>query len=204
MIDFLITKSVEILVDLGYLGVFLSALGLFPTEIVIAIFAASPGSNILLISLVSSLGSLVGSIPTYIIGYIFTEDVLYKFLNGKGSFLHIDTESIDKSKKKIMKHASVYIFVTRFIPWLRVVTGIAAGYMKMNIISYCVSIFTGMFLYTLLISYLGLEAGSNWELLKEYINLLDKWVIIILFSAFLIFFLYKSKKRIMRKIRKST
>ena len=202
MIDFLITKSVEILVDLGYLGVFLSALGLFPTEIVIAIFAATPGSNILLIGLVSSLGAVVGGLPTYAIGYIFTEDVLYRFLNGKGSFLHIDTQSIDKSKKKVRKNAFIYIFITRLIPWLRVVTSIAAGYMKVNILNYSLGIFTGMFVYTLLISYLGLEAGNNWDLLKEYINLVDKWIIIILFSAFLIFFLYKSKKKIMSKIRK--
>lgn len=201
MIDFLITKSVEILVDLGYLGIFLSALGLFPTEVVIAIFASTPGANLLLIALASSLGAVVGGLPTYAIGYIFTEDVLYKFLRGKGSFLHINTKRIDNSKEKIRKNAFIYLFITRLIPWLRVVASIAAGYMKANLFSYSLGIFFGMFVYTLLISYLGLEAGNNWELIKEYINLVDKWIMIILFSSFLIFFLYKSKKKIVSKIR---
>lgn len=201
MIDFLLTKLAEILADLGYWGIFLSALGLFPTEVVIALFSASPESSILLIALVSSLGAVIGGIPTYYLGYIFTEDVLYKWLNGKGSFLRIDTNKISNSKEKIRKHAFIYIFITRLVPWLRVAASIAAGYVKMNFFQYCLSIFLGMSLYTLLISVLGIQAEHNWEVIQGYLNVIDKWIIIILITSALTYILFKSKRKVIRRIR---
>ncbi|PKN02757.1 hypothetical protein CVU76_01850 [Candidatus Dojkabacteria bacterium HGW-Dojkabacteria-1] len=203
MIDFLLTKTVEILVDMGYWGVFLSSLGLFPSEIVIALFSATPDSNIWFTALAASFGALVGGIPTYFIGYIFTEDVLYKWLNGKGKFLHIDTEKIESNKKIVRKRGFIYVYITRLIPWLRIVASIAAGYVKVNLFQYVVAIFLGMFTYTILISFIGLEAGENWELVTDYIKILDRWIIIILVGGTIGYLLYKSKKKIMRKIRQS-
>lgn len=204
MIDFLLTKSVEILVDMGYWGVFLSSLGLFPSEIVIALFSATPDANIWYIALAASLGALIGGIPTYFIGYIFTEEVLYKWLNGKGKFLHIDTEKIEKNKKIIRKRGFLYVYITRLVPWLRIVASIAAGYVKVNIFQYMVAIFLGMFTYTMIISFIGLEAGENWELVTQYIKLLDRWIIILLFGGTLMYLLYKSKKKIMRRVRQGS
>jgi len=203
MIDFLLTKSVEILVDMGYWGVFLSSIGLFPSEIVIALFSATPNTNILYIALVASLGSLVGGVPIYFIGYIFTEDVLYKWLNGKGRFLHIDTEKIENSKKILRKRGFFYVYITRLIPWLRIVACIGAGYVKVNIFQYIVAIFLGMFTYTLLISYIGLEAGESWEQVTKYIKILDRGIIIILVGGTIGYLLYKSKKKIIKEIRQT-
>jgi membrane protein DedA with SNARE-associated domain len=202
MLDFLLTKTVEILVDMGYWGVFLSALGLFPTEVVITLFSATEESSMWLTAVVASVGSVVGGIPTYFLGYLFTEDVLYKWLNGKGSFLRIDTNKIDESKKKIRKHAFIYLFITRLIPWLRVVVSIAAGYVKTGLVGYSIAVFLGMFLYTILLSIIGAEAGHSWEIIQDYLNTIDRWVIILIISSSLTYFLYKSKKRVIRRIRK--
>ncbi len=202
MIDFLLTKTVEILVDMGYWGVFLSALGLFPTEVVITFFSATEESSMWLIALVASIGSVVGGIPTYFLGYLFTEDVLYKWLNGKGSFLRIDTKSIEKSKKKIRKHSFIYIFLTRLIPWLRVVASIAAGYVKTGILQFSVAVFLGMFLYTILLSVIGAQAGHNWDEIQKYLNTIDKGVIALIIASTLTYFLYKSKKKVIQRIRK--
>jgi membrane protein DedA with SNARE-associated domain len=202
MIDFLLTKSVEILVDMGYWGVFLSALGLFPTEVVITLFSAAEESSMWLIAVVASLGAVIGGIPTYFLGYLFTEDVLYKWLNGKGSFLRIDTKSIDESKKKIRKRAFLYIFITRLIPWLRVVASIAAGYVKTGIVRYSIAVFLGMFLYTILLSVIGAEAGHNWDEIQKYLNTIDRGVIALIIGSTLTYFLYKSKKKVIQRIRK--
>jgi len=201
MIDLLLSKIVEELVHMGYWGVFLASLGLFPVELVIAVFSASPNTNIWLISLVATLGGLVGGIPTYYIGYVFTEEVLYKWLNGKGKFLRIDTEEIKKSKERLRKNAFLYVLITRFIPWLKIVANIAAGYVRLDLIKFSIAGFIGTFVYTLLISFLGLEAGNNWDLIMQYINIIDRWVIIAVIGYLLIFFLQKSKKRFISKLK---
>lgn len=201
MIDFLLTKSVEILVEMRYWGVFLSSLGLFPSEIVIALLSATPNTNIWYIALAASFGALIGGIPVYFIGYIFTEDVLYRWLNGKGRFLHIDTKKIERSKEILRRRGFLYVYITRLVPWLRVVASIAAGYVKVNLFQYAIAIFLGMFTYTMIISLIGLEAGDNWELVTKYIKLLDRWIIIILVGGILGYLLYKSKKKIMKEVR---
>jgi membrane protein DedA with SNARE-associated domain len=204
MIDILLTKIAEVLVDMGYLGVFLSSSGLFPAEIVIAIFSATPGSNIWMIALVSSAGALTAALPVYFLGYIFREDVLYKWLNGKGKFLRIETENIEKSKVRIAKHGFVYVYLTRLVPWLRIVASVAAGYIKVNIFQYCIAVFLGTYTYTLIISYLGSEAGNNWEFITVYIKIMERWVIILLIGITLIYILFTGKKKVLSKVRNKT
>ena len=70
MIDLILTKTAEILVGMGYWGVFFSAMGIFPTEVVITLFAASKTSSMWLIAVVSSLGAVIGG-DTYILFRIY-------------------------------------------------------------------------------------------------------------------------------------
>lgn len=201
MIDILLTKIAEALVDMGYLGIFLSSLGLFPVEVVIALFSATPNANIWLIALVSSASATLSGLPVYFLGYIFSEDVLYRWLNGRGKFLRIKTNEIEKSKVRLAKQGFVYVFLTRFVPWLRIVASIAAGYIKVNIFQYCLATFLGVYAYTITIAYLGSEAGNNWEIITEYLETIEKWVIIVLLGITLIYILYTGKKKILSKIK---
>lgn len=201
MVDILLTKIAETLADMGYLGIFLASLGLFPIEVVIAIFSATPGANIWLIALVSSLSATLSGLPVYFLGYIFNEDILYRWLNGKGKFLRIKTNEIEKSKIKIAQHGFIYVFLTRFVPWLRIVVSIASGYIRVNIFQYCLATFLGVYLYTIIIAVFGMEAGNNWEIITEYLEIMEKWVIIILIAITVIYILYTSKKKILSKIK---
>ncbi len=201
MIDILLTKIVEWLVSLGYMGVFLSSLGLFPTEIVIALFSSSNEANIWLISLVASVGAVIGSIPIYLLGSLFTKDTLYSWLNGKGKFLGIDTQEIDRRQQKLRKGAFIYILLTRLIPWLRVVTTIAAGYIRAGFFRNILATFIGMYIYTLFISSIGIHAGDNWELIKQYLHITDQGTIALGIAILFSFFLYKGKRKIMTEVR---
>ncbi len=201
MLDILLSKIVEILVGMGYKGIFLASLGLFPSEVVIALFSSKPEANIWLISLVASTGAVIGSTPTYFIGYLFTEDTLYRWLNGKGKFLRIDTENINKSQQMLRKNAFFYILITRVIPWLRIVTSIGAGYVRAGVLVHSLATFIGIYAYTLLISVIGIEAGSNWELIKEYLHITDKSTMALGIALLLSFFLYKGKRKIMTEVR---
>ena len=204
MIDILLTKLIEILVDMGYWGVFLASMGLFPVEVVIAVFSASPDSNIWITALVSSTGALIAGLPVYFLGYIFSEDVLYRWLNGKGKFLRIKTGNIENSKKKIAKSGFIYVFLTRFVPWLRIVASIAAGYIKVNIFQYSVAVFLGSFVYTMVIAYLGLKAGHNWEIITDYLQMIERWIVIILIGIAIGYILFVGKKKILSRVRNKT
>jgi membrane protein DedA with SNARE-associated domain len=201
--DIFLSKLLEIFVDWGYFGVYLASLGLFPAEIVIALFAASDDSNILLICIVACLGALTGAYPAYALGYILKEDLLYSWLNGKGKFLHIDVKTIQKTKEKLAKKGWVYVLITRMIPWLRVVTSVAAGFINVNIFQFTLGVIVGTFIYTLFIAYVGFEVGHNWELTIKYINSIDKTVIAILLAYILLSVTYKSRRKVVKRLKAS-
>ena len=46
IIGLILTKLLELLIGMGNWGVFLSAIGIFPTEIIMAVLAAEEGTNI--------------------------------------------------------------------------------------------------------------------------------------------------------------
>ncbi len=196
MFDILISKSLELLVDWQYKGLFISSLGIFPMEIVIAILATTHKANIWIISLVSATGGLVGSYLTYLLGYLFKEDNLYRWLDGNGRFLRIDSKRVEVSKRKILKRSFVYVLITRLVPWLRIVASLAAGFLKVNILSYSIAVFVGGFIYAFLIAFLGSKVDSDIESIKDFISMVDKWLVLITLGYIFAAVGYKQRKRI--------
>lgn len=203
MFDLLLSKLLELFVEWNYIGLFLVSLGLpLPTEILILLLASTHKASILGISLVSALGGLVGSYLTYLLGYIFTEENLYKWVDSNGKYLKIDRQKVEKSKKKLLKRSLLYIFASRFIPWLKVVASIAAGFLKVNIFTYSIVVFLGGFLYTFIIAYIGSKIDSDLDTIKRYIQITDKWLIILTITYLLSTYIYKRRKKILKNLKK--
>lgn len=202
MIDLLITKAFELIIKFGNWGVFVSAIGIFPTEIVIAILAASKEYNIWSIAFYSAAGEFIGALPTYFIGKIFSGRNISKWLNGKGKFLKIDDDKFNKSSKQITKHGPLYMFFSRFIPYLRVVSGVAAGFLEINIFLFSFSVFLGSYVYSLLIAYMGLMVGGDLETIKKYVNLFNKWILVAIILYAVIKIVIKYKKEIAKYLKK--
>lgn len=201
MLDLLLSKLLELLINLGYSGLFLASLGLFvPIEVVIAILAAQ-GENIWIISLISATGALLGGVMVYLLGFVFTIRDPETWLGGRVKFLKIDVKEIEKSRERIAKHSFFYIYITRFVPWLRVAASIAAGFFRINIFSYCISIFLGAFSYSISIAYFGSKVGDNIDRLQKYINVFDKWLILIVLAYLIISIGYKKRKMISRLVK---
>lgn len=202
MIAFLLTKLFEILIGFGNWGLFVSAIGIFPTEIIMAVLASQEGSSLFIISLVSALGETVGAFPLYIIGKILTGDKIYNWLKGKGKFLKIDKESFDKNKRMLLKKSYLYLFFTRFIPYLRIAASLAAGVLEMNFIIFSLVTFAGSWVYSFLITYLGRLVGGDLKAIMKYTNLFDKWILVILFIYLSYKILYKNREKIQKWVKK--
>jgi membrane protein DedA with SNARE-associated domain len=196
MINFLISKTLDIFLTLGYTGLFISALGIFPTEILIASLAAHPEYSLTNISFVTALGETLGSYPLFFIGYALTGKKVYKWIENNGKILKIDRDSFDKSRKKILKKSYIYVFLTRFVPWIRLVASMAGGFLRINFFLYSFSVFAGVFIYTYVIAYFGKRLGGNLELIQKYISIADKWLVLIIAIYLVISLGYKNRKKI--------
>jgi membrane protein DedA with SNARE-associated domain len=180
---------------LGYWGVFIACLGLFPAEIVIAMVGAQMPDKLIQIATVAALGEVGGAIPTYLIGRFFSRKDLLKFINGKGKFLHISEDSYNSGHKAIRKKGSEYLFISRFIPWVRVVSGLVAGYVKYNIFLFCLIVFAGTFIYSYAFAYLGSKIGFTWEKIENILNTYNNSMLILTVIVIAIYIWVSKRKK---------
>ena len=200
MLDFLLTKTLALLVNLKFLGLFIVSLGFpVPIEMVMAVLATK-GISIWQIALVSGLGSILGYQFPYFFGYIFTIKNPDTWLGGKAKFLKIDREKMEKSRKSIVKKSFFYIVITRFLPWLRVATSMGAGFFRVNIFVHSLAVFIGMFTYSLVIAYVGKQIGGDIGAIVRYIQISDKWLILVVIGFLVIYTGFRMRKSIAKLI----
>lgn len=189
--------------EIGYLGVFVAAVGLAPSEVIIAMTAASMPSHLCEVAAAAGIGEAVGAIPMYLIGYFFSKENILKFLNGKGKFLNISEDTYNNEHKSINRYGSLYIIFSRFIPGIRIVSSLVAGFAKQNFINFFISVFIGSFAYAYIFAEIGLEVEFNMDKIKKITDT-SYGIAVIIVVVFVILILkyqkkikeYKEKKKV--------
>lgn len=185
--------------SLGYWGVGIlmaieSSFIPMPSEIVIppASYLASLGKmNIWLIIIFGVLGSLVGAIFNYLVGYYLGRPVVYKLAESSFSkFLFINPEKIMKAEKYFLKNSKSATFVGRLIPVIRQLVSIPAGFCKMQILPFIFYTTLGSLIWVSILAGLGYFIGYNQELLHKYYKEI-LMILGVLGSIWIIYKIYK-------------
>jgi membrane protein YqaA with SNARE-associated domain len=92
----------------------------------------------LLVLVVSSIGTLGGSLANYYIAYFFGR----KLFTNKGKYFFINQSKLEKIEKFFASHGAISVFTGRFLPGVKHFISFPAGLAKMNLKPFC--------LYTLL------------------------------------------------------
>ena len=181
---------------LGYWGIFISGFGVFPIEITTSMMGANNPNSLLKISLVAAVAEAIGFLPTYLLGYYLRNKDILKFLNKNGKFLHISEKSYNTGLDTFKKKGSIYIFFSRFVPWLRTLTSLIAGYAKYNVlILSLVIIFPATFIYTYIFAYIGAELGDNWDEIKKITDTFNNATLALIIIGIIIY-LYVNREKI--------
>jgi membrane protein DedA with SNARE-associated domain len=148
----------------GYAAVFilmlLEAASLpVPSEVVLPLagYLAHNGTlNFYLALAAATLGSLIGSIIDYAIGYYLGKEVVYKHLE----FFHIKKHDLDNFDIWFAKNGLAAVFLTRFIPILRTIINFPAGFAKMNFKKFLLYTFAGILIWDIVLMVFGFYALS--------------------------------------------
>ena len=144
----------------------------------------------------STIGSLIGAILLYGIGWILSYDKLCRILSGKtGKILHLYPEDIDKAVSWFDKRGNYTVFFCRFIPIVRSLISIPAGCAKMKMLPFLLLTTAGSFIWNTVLVYLGALAGKSWSKIAGYMDTYSTIVLIILIIAILsaLYFFIKSR-----------
>jgi len=174
--------------DMGYWGVGVlmaieSSFIPMPSEIIVppAAYLASLGKlNVWLVILAGILGSLIGAIFNYFVGFYLGRPLVYKLASHPlAKFLLISPEKIKKAEKYFFDNAISATFIGRLIPVIRQLVSIPAGFSKMPFLSFVFYTTLGASIWVFVLAALGYFIGANQELLAQYYKEIV-WALIIL------------------------
>ena len=185
---------INIMNKYGYLGILflITVENIFPpipSEVILTLGGFMTNQpkcnmNILLVILYSTLGSLLGAIILYCIGYLLNVDRIKIIVNSKlGKILHLKMDDIEKSNNKFNNNGSITVLYSRFIPIIRSLISIPAGINKMNFFLFLIYTFIGSIIWNTVLVGLGALVGENYMLVA---NIFSKYSKIILFLIILL------------------
>ena len=179
--------ATDVMNALGYRGLaFLVALeNVFPpipSEIILPLagFNSSAGSmNIFLAILFATIGSLVGALILYYVGYVFGEERVRYVVNRWGKWLGFKESDIDKADEWFDRHGGLAVMLCRVVPIVRSLISIPAGLRKMPVLSFTLYTTLGSLVWNTILIWAGYLLGDNWKHVEEYVGILQYVVIAI-------------------------
>ena len=201
--EFLATYITQFIHSVGYSGVFIlmcmeSMVFPVPSE------AVMPFAGCLIaektfsfggVVVISTLGSIVGSLISYYAGYYGGMPFVRKF----GRYVMLDEEELEATHRYFNKFGDITILVCRFIPVVRHLISIPAGSGKMNIVKFVIYTVIGAGLWNSFLAYVGMKLKSNWAEVMKYSGVIDKGVLVFLVVLVGLFVFRHFKKQAARK-----
>lgn len=201
--EFIASLATHLIEQLGYPSVFIlmvmeSMVFPIPSE------AVMPFAGFLIVQktftfgqviLVSTLGSIVGSLLSYAIGFYGGMPFVKKF----GKYALLDMEELEATEKFFKKRGEITIFICRFIPVVRHLISIPAGIGKMNVVTFSIFTIVGAGLWNAFLAYVGYVLKSNWSEVMKYSHIID--IVVVVFLLGLVgLYIFRQVKKIRRKI----
>jgi membrane protein DedA with SNARE-associated domain len=175
--DRLVDFAVNVVGDLGLAGVFVlmlleSACIPVPSEatMLFAGFNVDKGEYSLFAAVsVGVLANLVGSWIAYGIGYIGRVDLLEKH----GRKLHVKPEHLAWADRWFERYGDATVFFTRMLPIIRTFISLPAGVARMPFWRFTVLTLLGCIPWVFMLTFIGKQAGDNWEKWKDNLHYVD-------------------------------
>lgn len=207
MIEILAHYIIFLIEKTTYLGIFIlmgleSALIPIPSEVTMPFsgFLAQQGKlNFWLIIIVGTIANLAGSLISYYVGYFLEETVLTGIIKKYGKFILLTVGDYDHAYRWFTKYGDKIIFISRLLPAVRTVISLPAGVFKMNLKKFVIYTTLGCFIWSTILTYIGVTLGKNWNSLEVYFR---KFQIIIALAFIILVVIYINHKLKILKFRK--
>ena len=155
----------------GYFGIFFlifieNVFPPIPSEAVLLFGGAltvSTEMNIPGTIVAATLGSLIGAIVLYALGYIFQAERLKRLFAGKfGKVTHLKPEHVEKAEQWFLRYEGKAVLICRCVPIVRSLISIPAGMAGMRLVPFFLYTAAGSTVWNILLVGLGAAAGQSW------------------------------------------
>lgn len=199
------TFVINIMNKYGYFGILflITVENIFPpipSEVILTLggFLSSQTSctmSIFGVIIYSTIGSLLGAIILYYLGFMLNKEKLIKIVNSKvGKFLCLKSSDIEKSESSFTKHGDLTVLYCRFIPIVRSLISIPAGMNKMKLNIFLIYTTIGSLIWNTVLVTLGSLVGENYMTVANVFSKYSKIILIALIVIIIFKILKKFKK----------
>lgn len=143
-----------------------------PSDVIVVVGASLIANNsigFIPVLIITSIGSALGFILMYYVGYFLSEKILR---SGKLNF--ISKDALQKTDEWFAKYGYRIILANRFLPGTRSVISFFSGVHELNVIRTFLFALISAFLWNLIIVYLGMVLGNNVELIDYFLSTYSK------------------------------
>lgn len=167
---------VELVNTMGYVGLAIvvaleNVFPPIPSEVILPLagFLVGQGEMTFVGAIIAStVGSVVGALALYWLGYALGEDRTRALVKKYGRWAMLGEEDLDRAKSWFDHHGREAVFLARLAPLVRSVISIPAGVAKMPIWSFVVYTALGSGLWNAGLIAAGWGLGANWQLVEQY------------------------------------
>ena len=136
-------------------------------------------------------GCLVGSIPSYYIGYFGGRTFFEKY----GKYILVSKQDLEDADKWVEKYGDWAFFICRMLPVIRTFISLPAGILKARKRMFFTLTFAGSLIWSYVLVYVGVKLGEHLDRLSALWHKFD--VVIILACAILGgIYIYKHVKKL--------
>lgn len=165
-----------------------------PSEAVLpfAGYMVSKGElNFHIAAIASAIGCVLGSLPSYYIGYYGGRTFVEKY----GKYFLVSKKDLEEADKWVEKYGDWAFFLCRMLPVVRTFISLPAGILKAKKRFFFTFTFLGSLIWSYILIWVGVKLGQNMEAFKHIWHKFDA-LIIIIFAALGALYVYKHVKHL--------
>jgi membrane protein DedA with SNARE-associated domain len=200
-----ITTTIE---TLGYFGIFAlmvleHLLPPIPSEVIMPlagfVSSTSDSMNLATVTLIGSLGSLIGASAWYVVGQLISHEQLMNLVKRYGRWLALKPKDIEKAILFFQNSGGSWVVgVGRIVPGVRTYVSVPAGLSHMPLLPYLFYSALGTVLWTGALAIAGYVLGAQFDRVQEYISPISKGVLVALGVGFVFWILKRRQRRMSR------
>ena len=120
--------------------------------------------------LAGTVGSVLGQLPLYYLGYAVGEDWVKRLADKYGKWLTVSGDDVGKAVGWFDRHGGKAVLLCRFVPGVRTLISLPAGIQRMNLAKFLAYSAVGMGAWAAVLAYLGRLLGANYARVSDYVG----------------------------------
>ena len=146
--------------------------------------------NIHVAAIFGALGCVLGSIPSYYLGYIGGRPFFEKY----GKYLLVSKKDLDEADKWVDKYGDWAFFLCRMLPVIRTFISLPAGILRAKKRTFFTLTFLGSLIWSYILVYVGIKMGENFRLIKSFWHKFDIAIVSIILILGVLYIYHHIKK----------